>query len=272
MRYELLALDMDGTLLASNKRILPRTKEALARLSERGVSIAFCTGRCVCELMEYPSELPFVRYAVLSSGALVYDFSERKPLEAHPLDTPSTLAAMELSRDLKPMVHMMSMRMSVARPDDIRVMERFGMGVYKRMFERICTPTVDLDAWVVSHPNEVLKLNLYFRNVEDRMGARHRLEEAGLPLTLINAEQTSLECSARGVSKGEGTRTLAQRLGIGMEQVVAIGDSDNDLEVLRSVGMPVAMGNATDPVRQVARLLVADNDHDGIVEAIERLF
>ena len=57
-----------------------------------------------------------------------------------------------------------------------------------------------------------------------------------------------------------------------MEEVVAVGDAPNDLEALQAVGMPVAMGNATPEVLAVARMTVADNDHDGIVEVVEHLF
>ena len=146
------------------------------------------------------------------------------------------------------------------------------MGIYVPMFEQIATQVEDFAAWIGAHDGEVVKINFYHRTPQSRDRTRKRIEEAGLSLALANAEETSVECSALGVSKGQGLRTLASLLGVDVADVVAIGDSYNDVEALRAVGMPVAMGNAPADIRAMARLVVADNDHDGIVEAIERLF
>ena len=146
-------------------------------------------------------------------------------------------------------------------------MPQLGMGIYQGMFERICTRVDDVGAWVLAHPGEVDKLNLYLESPEARDRMRERL--ADLPLQLANSEESSLECSALGVSKAEGLRALCEHLGITMEQVVAVGDAPNDLDALRAVGLPVAMGNATPEVLACARIVVSDNDHDGIVEIVD---
>ena len=272
MPYKLLALDMDGTLLTSTKRISSGTRVALQRLANRGVAIAYCSGRCFNELLDYPRELPFVRYGVLASGAVVYDFTESHTLVEEPIAADVVLKAMEVAQAEDHMTHVMTAAASVVREEEIRSMPKYGMGVYQGMFEKICVRPGNMEAWVEAHPGEVVKVNFYHANACARDGTRERLERSELPLTLANAEQTSIECSARGVSKAKGLGTLAAYLGCTLEEVVAIGDSDNDAAALSAVGMPVAMGNATDSIKRLARLVVADNDHDGIAEAIEKLF
>lgn len=272
MPYKLLALDMDGTLLTSQKRVSPRTREALERLAARGIALAYCTGRNVLELLDYPSQLPFIRYGVLASGAVVHDFNTRRDLEVRALGPDVLLDAMRVADHEEHMTHVMALTQSVVRPDDLRNMAQFGMGVYQGMFDNICTREEDLASWVTAHPGEVVKLNFYHRDPQSRDRTRQRLEHAGLPLTLANAEERSVECSASGVSKGLGLRSLTTHLGISLEETVAIGDSENDAAALKAAGMPVAMGNATEDARRLARMVVADNDHDGIAEAIERLF
>jgi Cof subfamily protein (haloacid dehalogenase superfamily) len=272
MPYKLLALDMDGTLLTSHKEVSPRTRAALRDLAERGVPIAFCTGRCFKELMDWPRELPFIRYGVLASGAVEYDFAHKTTLDISALGTETILKAMEIASIEKPMTHVLGIGDSVARPDDVRVMERYGMGVYKPMYEKICTFADDLEEWVRTHEGEVVKLNFYHVDSRSRDRTRERIARAGLPITLANAEVGSVECSASGVSKAQGLRMLATHLGIGLDDVVAVGDSDNDLTALSAVGMPVAMGNASESIRRLAKLVVASNDEDGIAEAVARLF
>ena len=272
MPYKLLALDMDGTLLTSSKQVSPRTRDALKELAARGTPLAFCTGRNFLELMDWPHELPFIRYGVLSSGAIVHDFASGETLHRQTLDAATILRAMEIAQAESPMVHIMSVECSLARPADVHNMERVGMGVYKSMFEQICTLQDDLESWVKAHPDQVAKINFYHETPEARDRTRERLAASSLPLTLADAEQTSVECSAQGVSKGEGLRVLAEHLGATLADVVAVGDSDNDSTALAAVGMPVAMGNATESIRRMAKLRVADNDHDGIVEVVQRLF
>ena len=272
MLYKLLALDMDGTLLTSKKTVSEGTRRALEELSAKGVPLAFCTGRNFLELLDWPRELPFIRYGVLASGAVVHDFANNSTMEVRPLQTDALLQALQIAQAEDVMVHVMAVRESVVRSQDIQIMEHYGMGVYQSMFERICTREDDPAAWMQDHPGQVVKLNFYHTDSTARNRTRERLAAAGLPLTLANAEEGSVECSAQGVSKGEGLRLLAEHLGATLEDVVAVGDSDNDSAALQAVGMPVAMGNASDSIKRMCKMVVADNDHDGIVEAIERLF
>lgn len=264
MSYRLLALDMDGTLLTSDKRVSPGTREFLRSLASNGVSIAYSTGRNAVELGEYLEELPFIRFGSLMSGACVCDLSVGTTIFERPIDGSIVAEVLRRAAVENAMCHMMAARTSLARQADIDRMPELSMGIYQKMFQRVCTRIDDAEAWVLAHPASVDKLNLYHASTEARERTRKRL--ADLSLQLVDSEQTSLECSALGVSKAEGLRTLCEHLGITMEQVVAVGDAPNDLEALGAVGFPVAMGNATPEVLAVAHRIVADNDHDGITE------
>lgn len=268
-RYRLLALDMDGTLLDSNKRVLPRTAEALRELAESGVALAFCTGRNASELGPYLGELPFVRYGALVSGALAFDLHERRTLHVQPLTTEDALAVIEAGELEGAMAHVLAVHDSVVRTRDLEQLEEFHMGVYRPLYEGYARHVDDPRDYVRAHEGEVLKVNLYHRNADSRNRTRTRL--ARLPLTVVDAETTSLESTSRGISKARGLQALCDHLGCTMDDVAMVGDADNDLEALAAVGMPVAMGNATEEVKSLARLVVADNDHDGIAELIARL-
>lgn len=79
-KYKLIAFDMDGTLLNSEKRISERTLEAVNRAFDAGKEVILSTGRCVAELREYFKRIPGLRYVVCSSGAILYDVKEEKIL------------------------------------------------------------------------------------------------------------------------------------------------------------------------------------------------
>jgi hydroxymethylpyrimidine pyrophosphatase-like HAD family hydrolase len=91
-----------------------------------------------------------------------------------------------------------------------------------------------------------------------------------LPVQIAGGESASLEITPLGVTKAQGLEWLCRHLGIDLSETIVVGDGDNDLEVLGVAGLAVAMGNATSEVLATAHVTVSDNDHDGIVEVVER--
>ncbi|MBR1628802.1 MAG: HAD-IIB family hydrolase [Lachnospiraceae bacterium] len=83
-------------------------------------------------------------------------------------------------------------------------------------------------------------------------------------------ETTSLEMTPKNVSKGSGLKLLAKHLGIEIQDVVVVGDAENDRTMFETAGFSVAMGNALDAIKAIADAVVADNDHNGVGEAIRK--
>lgn len=270
MRYRLLALDMDGTLLTSRKLISAATRDALARCVRAGVTVALCTGRAPSELRDYQDDIAgIVRFGVVLSGGVVYDLAQEKPLSIEALPTDVVLAVLEEGLRAGAMPCLLTPYTTVARPTHIARMSTFHMGVYQPMYERLCTPVDDLASYARTHEGEIVKVNLYHTSTELRNRTRARL--AQLPAQLADAETTSLEFSAQGVTKARGLKLLCQHVGCTLEECVAVGDAPNDADVLAVAGLPVAMGNATPDIKACAQVVVADNDHDGIVEVVDRM-
>lgn len=273
--YRMLALDMDGTLLDSHKRVRPQTAQALQQLAQSGTAVALSTGRGLSELADYMPDLPFVRYGSLISGSLTMDFGRSQAMVTHPIPHHVVLGLLDVARQNDAMVQILTPQSSVTRQEDIDHMADVHMEIYQDMYDRTCTRTTDFHEFVLSHPNDALKVNLYHHTVEEREKNLQQLQAHpidGVALTLARAETTSLECTLGGVSKASGLQEISRRLGFSMEQVVCVGDAANDEEALRASGCAVAMGNATPEVKQIADLVVSDNDHDGIVDVIQQLF
>ena len=159
-----------------------------------------------------------------------------------------------------------------ARCADVVRLDECGLHGYRMMYEQIYDQVDDLALWVSAHPHDVVKLDIYHPQDEGCLRIRDRIVASDAPVEVWSSEPGCMECTALGVNKAVGLQALAKRLGISMDEVVAVGDGGNDLAMLKAVGMPVAMGNASRDVCDVARLVVADNDHDGIVELVDRLF
>lgn len=270
MAYKLLALDMDGTLLNSQKKISPKTEKAISELSKRGVIISASTGRGVAELRDYKNELKFMHYGVTSSGGAVYDFFSKKPVKVHCIPEEIAFEIIDAGIAERAMIHILGLTDSLMRDDDIKNAADFQMEVYADMYDRICTRCDDFKKYIHENPGEIIKLNLYHRSPESRQRSFERLKH--LDLTFAFAETTALESSPKGVSKASGLIELCEFLKIDISETVAVGDAPNDIEVLKTAGIAAVMGNATDEIKKLADFVTDDNDHDGIVKVIEKYF
>ena len=266
MSYRLIALDLDGTLLNSRKEIPPEAVQAVRTVCAAGKTVAFDTGRAVPELDEQIALLPEVRYAVFASGAGLYDIKEKKAFSLHgiPVARAEEIFSAARTKDLMPQIVLPYA--DVIQASHMEHLEHYHMGVYRPMYEQAMTLVPDIYAFAASCGEPFLKINLYHADPEERVRTRAQLETP--ELELVYSEVSSLECSARGVSKGSGLERLCGLLGIPMAECIAAGDADNDLPMLRTAGLGVAMGNAADHVKAAADRIVSDLDHGGCAEAI----
>lgn len=269
--YKLIVLDMDGTLLNSEKKISEGNKAAIKEAAEAGRLIALNTGRAIAELMPYADEFRYIRYAVSASGAVVYDFYDDKILYKKSIDLSLMQKIMEVSKLEKIMPEVVTDRRVLFNKSDIPHTAEYQMGVYRPLYEEVGTmvPSVyDEIRRVYAYGSGVQKINLYHVDREASVRTRDRLK--GLPLERIFAETSSLELSAAGVDKGAGLKMLAKSLNIPISQTISVGDADNDVPMLQTAGLSVAMGNAFENALNASDVQVADCDHDGVAEAIRK--
>ncbi len=266
MSYQLIVLDIDGTLLNSRKEIPEETLSAIRRVCAAGKTVAFGTGRAVPELADLIGRLPEIRYAVFASGGGLYDCHEKKAfgLRGIPPAQAARILALVRDKDIMP---------QLVLPDQVMIqashMERlssFHMSIYRSLYERAMTLVPDIQDFARYCREPYLKINLYHTSPEERILTRSQLECP--ELELVFSEVTSLECSAAGVSKGSGLERLCSLLGISPRNCIAVGDADNDIPMLLSAGLGVAMGNAREHVKASANRVVSDLDHGGCAEAL----
>lgn len=270
MRYKLLALDMDGTTLNSEKKISPKTAQAIFELSKSGIHVVLSTGRGLAEVTDYKEELKFMNYGILVSGGYVYDFKNFKAVSAHPLGENSLMKLIDAGLEEKAMMQILTVDKSMMNREDIAHIEDFHMEIYKDMYERNTIDCKDFKKFVRENPDKIMKFNMYHRDKESRQRNFERLKNE--PLTFSYAEETALEVSPKGITKASGLHELCDFLKIDISETVAVGDAPNDLEILQAAGVAAVMGNAKDEIKKVADFVTDDNDHDGVVKVIEKFF
>ena len=268
--YQLIALDMDGTLLNSRKQVSEGTLREIRKAVSLGKTVVYATGRAVCEMEEFFEQLPEIRYAVFASGAGLYDVQERRAFGLQPIPADLAMRVMDAVQDRDIMPQIVLADCDAVQRDQMDRLEDFRMKPYRPMYERAMTRVEDIRAFAEKHQGEILKMNVYHTNPEDRLRTKERL--ADLELEKVFSEVTSLECSAKGVDKGTGLAALCGYLGLDLERCIAVGDAPNDLPMIRTAGLGVAMGNSKPEVLEASDVVVSDNDHDGCAEAIRLMY
>ena len=266
--YKLAAFDMDGTLLDSNKKILPSSIDACRRATAAGRIIALDTGRAISELRLFPREEMGIHYGSCACGTVIYDFRSHHILAKKVIPSDFLPLIVEASRKEDVMLQAMVDGISYVSPADVKNMPHFNMEVYQPLYESTSSFADDIRAFVLEHAEQINKINLYHTSPACRERTLQRLSH--LPLDYTFAETTSLEITPKGVSKGTGLQDLCKVLGVDIENAIAVGDAFNDIPMLQAAGLGVAMGNSNESAINAADVVVADNDHDGIAEVIDK--
>lgn len=162
-QYELIAFDMDGTLLNSQKQISVKNLEYINKAAEQGKMVCLSTGRCPAELKEFEEDLHNVKYFISTSGALVYENHTHCELAGMPLKEAEVRAILNVVKDEDLIIHLLSWS-SVVQSDKLSNMEKYHMMVYRPMYLRVATTPENVLEYYLQKPYPVYKLNLYCQN------------------------------------------------------------------------------------------------------------
>lgn len=266
MKYSLLALDMDGTLLNSRHQISNRTLEAINKAQDAGKEIVLSTGRCIPELREYFSILPRLRYMICVNGAMIYDLKKQSIIYSNPISANGVSKLLSKAHNDNIMVHFLSAD-SVVEKDKVIRMDHYAMGKYQDMFLNVTTKVDNIFKYFEDNPHPIEKVNYYITTPQVRDDVEKSIDSNAFSIT--HADGNSIEFTANGISKGAGLEILCKHLNIPIAETIAAGDSDNDVSMLKKAGLPVALLNSNKNVHTVSKVCVSDCDHDGCAEIIE---
>ncbi len=277
MDIRILALDLDGTLLTDHNHVSDACREAVQAARAKGIAAVICTGRNAADSCLFGEQAGGMDWAVTGNGAEVRSLADGGVIFTDLLGEAPGLALVEGCERFgtDPCFY---------TPDAVyygREFERFvedcaahGLSfnfIERKNYHRV--PDGGWRAFVQSHHDEILKAILHAGSpalvdtMHQWLVQDGRFEAA--PSEMFGGQLKNIEVNRKGVSKGRALAALAERLGCTMENVMAIGDSDNDLSMLRMAGLGVAMGNAPVHIQAAADAVTADNVRDGVARAIE---
>ena len=268
-QIKLIALDLDGTLLTTDKVLTPENEAALSGAARAGIEIVPATGRFYGGMPENIRRLPFVRYAITVNGAQVWDVREQRAISKAEIPWQRAVKIMEYLDSL-PVIYDCYMDnwgwMTRAHYDRA---EEFAPHRHSlEMLKTLRTPVPELKAHLARTQHDVQKIQMFFLDPELRARQMEELARRFPDTAVTTSIPRNVELNSLAATKGEAVKTLASHLGLELSQTMCFGDDLNDVTMLQAAGIGVAMGNAAPEVKAAADYVTLDCDHSGVAAAM----
>lgn len=277
----IVALDLDGTLLDSQKRLSDCSRAALAHAAEAGALIVPTTGRFFGMMPPAVRDLPFVRYAITINGAQVYDRATDTAIVREEIPLDAALAIMEIldRHDVVYDCYRQNWGWMTAALQD-KAADYATDDHYLRMIREFRKPVPELKAHLraTAADGDVQKVMLFARRgdaaaAQDELAAIAREVAAAFPdVKITSSTANNLEINSAAAHKGRALARFADHLGLSLANCAAFGDGMNDFTMVEAAGLGVAMANAAPEVKRVAKLVTRSNDDDGVARVLEAIF
>ena len=271
MGIRLIALDLDGTTLTRDG-LTRRTKETLEEAIANGVDVVIATGRAFTSLPERVRKIEGMKWIITSNGAHITDCKTGEFIYSNYV-SPEVVRQVHAILSKRPEFPMQVFTRGQAYIDSLLYedLEKNGSTFMSAKYIlRTRKPVDRIYDFLLANENEIENLNIHFEFPE---GRNEMIEALGaIPhMTLTSSELNNLEVGCETTSKASALCELCKGKNIGMEHVMAFGDSPNDGKMITEAGIGVAMLNATDKVKDMADLVTLSNDEEGVAYAVRKL-
>lgn len=272
MDIKLIALDMDGTTLQKDyMSISERTRKALESAIAKGIHVVPSTGRILGQLPESVVGIPGINYAVTSNGAAVTNLDTCEVISSNYLGSGSVKKIIKTLTRRNVFCEVYYQGQSYSQ---LRYFEEIGKknGLSKDLIAFIRSKAKEVDNildFTIEHASEIEKINIPLLSDKNLRVLWQKFSQIH-GVTLTKAIANNIEVNHRSANKGAGLKQLCRILDLEPGNVMAIGDSDNDMRMLEFAGLAVAMGNAPAEAKALANHVTLPFYEDGVAHAIEK--
>lgn len=270
-KVKLIGFDLDGTLLTSDKKISKRTRMALENAISQGVVLVPATGRPLSGVPKELLEFPGIRYVVTANGARVLDIVEGTTMTEELLPREKCGQILEIFEKYDTLREIYYEGVGYADREKVEKIERYQKDpAMQKYFRETRKPVESTRVKFDEDERGMDKIQALFVRTEDKEEAWMEIAERVPDVEITGALSNNIEVNAKGIHKGNALLKLGQLLHINREEIMAFGDGKNDMKMLETVGIGVAMANSVPDVLAVADMVTSSNDEDGVAEVIER--
>ena len=271
-KIRLLGLDLDGTLLNNKKQVNWLDEDRIKKAMQKGVIIVPITGRPKKGIPESIEKLFHSSYVITSNGAVTTDVQLQKNIDSAYIHSKTALNIVELIQLQKEKINVeiFADGIGYVQKKQLDVIKELYRGTHLESYFNISRiPVNDINRLIIGRNDDIAEISIMTRSIAIKNKIKKIL--VGFDdIKISSSVQTDLEINAKNAGKGMALLRLAKRLGIRNSQIMACGDSGNDIEMLQSVGISVAMSNATEEVKKIANYITLSNEENGVADMIDK--
>ncbi len=268
-KVKMIVTDLDGTLFTTEKRISKRAERAIRLAREKGVIFTIATGRNSASIASTVQYLGIKAPVIVGNGAFIHD--DHRFYHKEVMSDKDIRTVMKVTEEFETSFYAFDERLiycpktpATEKATKIWLSTATDPNLYKafRWFDTY-------DDVLKAVGGRTAKLLVIEQDLNKNVRVRTEIEKR-CRVMIVNSEPANLDISNYGVSKGRALLELARHLGVKREDVLALGDGENDIELVENAGIGIAMGNAVESVKKKADFITLRNDDDGFAYAIEK--
>lgn len=273
MIYRLLAINVDGTLLKSNGRLTKETKEAIAYAKKQDVYITLVTSRNFPSTKKIAKSLKLDDSILITHGGAYLSSEVDNPFYEKRISHEKTFDIVNMLESYDCNIRVLHESFSIGNK-----LKQKGNFIGKTIFgsnDPLFYPLQfvnKLSERLIEEPTSTPKIDLHFWDSLERDKVKNDLEETFPYIDVIKVDEFMLEVVPKGISKLSGLKRLGEHLNISLEEMVAIGDSYNDISMIEQVGLGVAMGHSANEVKKASDWVTRSNEQQGVAYMVKEQF
>lgn len=288
--YKLIAIDLDGTLLNSYGIVSEKNKQALIEANKKGAEIVIASGRSTNSVKNIANDLGICNYIICGNGSLIYDLQYEEIIYDKFIDKKKALQIIEICEQNSIYYNIYTENMVIAKslnnnvlfyhqenankPDSKKTKINLVQNIYdyvdKLQNQNILKITISDNDNIIF--NGIIRKLREIRDIDvlDVAHMSRKMIKSGTEE--ISLEYYYTEITSKNVDKWYAIEYLIDKLNINKEDIMTIGDNVNDKLMIENAGCGVVMGNSAPYIKEIADMVVADNNQDGVAEAVEKKF
>lgn len=266
---KMIALDLDGTTL-TKRGLTARTKRALENAIANGVHVVIATGRTFTALPKDIFSIKGLQYVVTSNGAQITDLKKETVIYSNCIAKDRIHFVSKLLEERGFPIEVFTEGKAYVDETVYQELKQHGSNFMNAEYVlRTRIPVSRIYDFMLSHDNVIENINIHFEFLKEKIEMKQVLEQLE-GITVTSSFPHNLEIGGATTSKATGLAALCDRLALSMEQVMACGDSPNDIAMIRAAGLGIAMGNGEEEVKRAADYIGPGNEEEGVAYVVEK--
>ncbi|MBU5322705.1 MAG: Cof-type HAD-IIB family hydrolase [Sarcina ventriculi] len=273
MEYKMICIDMDGTLLNSKHEVSERNKKAIKEAIKKGIVVAITTGRIFKSAKIYADLLGIETPIVASNGGFIKEQDKEEIIYKSALtyDQLKVIDSVIKKHNLNVYYNLYNGIILEKTLNENHAYKQTNRKAKRNEDKITILENVDVDKAFKENEGDILKaICIENENIDALNRAKKELREIE-GLEVVSSWSNNFEVMPKGTCKWSGIKQLAKILGIKENEIICIGDSENDLSMIQNAGFGIAMGNARKDVKEAAKYITDNNECDGVGKAIEKI-